>query len=333
MRKIKDFFTNTTTRLAMSYLLVIMAVSLGFTNTLYQLTGKVLEGQLRIPEIVVTDPRGGMPTVRDIDEVIESIKRRQLALTVQVNASVFIIGAIVSYLLARRTLRPIEEMIDTQIQFVSDAAHELRTPLATLQTTNEVTLRTRKNAPQYVKDILQDNIDETVKLRTLTDTLLNLAKIENDIVLTPTPLSDIVNEALAIVADRATTKKITVKHELNEVYVNANQPSLVQALVVILDNAIKYSPENSTVHLTTDAQRRQVYLHIRDEGQGIDPEQIPHIFDRFYKADESRSKQTSTGFGIGLSLAQKIINRHNGKITVTSKLGKGTTFTIRLALA
>src|SRR5207245_715219 len=111
-----------------------------------------------------------------------------------------------------------------------------------------------------------------------------------------------------------------------------DKAALTQALVTLLDNAIKYSPAKSTIHVYAAAHGKYALINVRDEGSGIAPENLPHIFDRFYRADASRNKQQHDGFGIGLALAKKITEQHHGEIIAASTPGKGSTFALKLPL-
>jgi len=119
---------------------------------------------------------------------------------------------------------------------------------------------------------------------------------------------------------------------VDDVIVEADKSSLQKMVVILLDNAIKYTPEKGKVMLSTNQDKRQVLLSVEDTGIGIAKEDLPHVFDRFYRMDQSRSKTNVPGFGLGLSIVKRIVDLHKGSIGVSSAPEKGSTFTVRLPL-
>lgn len=337
--KLKIFLKTTTARLTISYLIIIMIMSLGFSLVFYNTSYRALGRQIPPPNAFGFQTRNTtFGNAQSIDEFLrERVEegRRELAMRlIGLNILILIGGSVVSYYLARRTLKPIEENMEAQNQFVSDASHELRTPLTALQTTNEVALRKSKVSSPEAKEIFQHNVDEVTKLKQLTDSLLNLAKTDNGVTnITLVDISDVVTDALNKVVNTALEKEITVDDNVPKISVRGNKDSLSQAVAIILDNAIKYSPAKSNIQVKAQSDTKYVWVSIKDEGVGIKAVHLPHIFDRFYRVDSSRSKHTVEGFGIGLSLAKKIIEQHNGEIIAASTPGKGSTFTIKLPLS
>lgn len=337
--KVKIFLKTTTARLTLSYLAIIMIMSLGFSLVFYNTSYRALGRQIPPPNAFGLQTRNTLfGNTQSIDKFLRQRVeegRRELAMRlIGLNVLILIGGSAVSYYLARRTLKPIEDNIEAQNQFVSDASHELRTPLTALQTTNEVALRRNKVSSSEAKEVFKHNIDEVTKLRQLTDSLLNLAKTDNGAGnFTPIDISDVVSDALNKVVNTAVGKGITVDDDVPKIRVRGNKESLSQAVAIILDNAIKYSPAKSNIQVAAQEDTKYMWLSIKDEGLGIKAVHLPHIFDRFYRADSSRSKHTTEGFGIGLALAKKIVEQHNGEIIAASTPGKGSTFTIKLPLS
>jgi len=339
---IKRFLNTSTARLAASYLLVIMVMSLSFSIVSYNTSSRALGRQ--IPPTAYYDGNGVRrdparllsPQLNDfLQDRIDEGRHALLARFIMVNLLVLAAGAVLSYYLARRTLQPIEDSMEAQSQFISDASHELRTPLTAIQTTNEVTLRNKKLTLADARQALQQNVEEVVKLKALTDGLLKLARHEAaaEPVHEPVSLQDVASDAFNQVMPGALDKHIAIDDQTRQLMVFGDRQALTQALVILLDNAIKYSPAKSTVYIQTDKKSKQAILSVRDEGPGIRPYDLRKIFDRFYRADQSRSNQHVSGHGIGLALARKIVEQHGGEVSAVSAEGKGSTFSIKLPVA
>jgi signal transduction histidine kinase len=151
-----------------------------------------------------------------------------------------------------------------------------------------------------------------------------------------TPLSSriIAQAALKRVQTQAANRKVKLESRLKDLSLSGDHDSLVQLLVILLDNAIKYSPSGSAVNLTVEGKGGRAVIQIIDHGQGIERQALERVFDRFYRADNSRNKASGTeGFGLGLSIAKMIADVHNAAVTLSSHPGKGTTATVTLPLA
>jgi signal transduction histidine kinase len=242
-------------------------------------------------------------------------------------------SAFAGYMLAGRTLNPIADMVDEQNRFITDASHELRTPLTSLKAEIEVNLRDPNLSLDQTKSILKSNLEEVNSLQVLSDGLIRLTQYQqgqNELSFTTVQLSIVIKEAIRKVTNAAKTKHITITNDIRSVNLEGNQTSLTELFVIFLDNAIKYSPKQKTIHLTGKKNNGHIIIEITDQGIGIDEKDIPHLFDRFYRADKSRTKNAAPGYGLGLAIAKQIVDQHNGTIRVTSQLKKGTTFTIEL---
>lgn len=320
------------------YLIIITLISLFFSVLIYRgLTGE-LERGLRIQAYRVLNPGLYPPTYlvqsqsRYDPQILEETERRILFYLFTVNLVVIGLAGVAGYFLAGLTLRPIEEMTREQTRFVADASHELRTPLTAMKTSTEVALRDKKIDLKATKEILTDNLLQVDKMQALTTSLLTLANYEEGISTTfePVDLYFVANEALKTVEPVAKEKKIKIKKDLNPAVVPGDLSSLIELLEILLDNAIKYSPQDSEINLTTEMAEGRAQVAVKDRGIGMEENDQEHIFDRFYRAETSRGKDEVEGYGIGLALAKKIIDLHHGEIKVESKKGKGSTFTVSL---
>jgi two-component system sensor histidine kinase CiaH len=339
LRGVKRFAASATARLAASYLAIIMGLSIAFSFVLYKISA--LELRREIPPTNMFDP--GQSFGNDSHGFHHFFQRRLeegtghlLGRLILLNLFVLLLGAALSYYLARRTLQPIEDAMAAQSRFVTDASHEIRTPLTAVMASNEVALRKPRLTLAQAKDVIRSNVEEMVKLKNLSDGLLSLSK-QDAIPLDrqPVSLQDIAGEALNRILPAAQAKQISVEDTVQAVKVLGDVTSLTQAVVTLLDNAVKYSPSKSAVYLEGGQKGGQGFISVRDEGSGIPAEDLPRIFDRFYRVDPSRTASTeaANGHGIGLSIARQIIEQHQGQIRVSSKPGKGSTLTIQLPLA
>lgn len=225
--------------------------------------------------------------------------------------------------------------MDEQNRFITDVSHELRTPLTSLKSEIEVNLRDKNLTLGDAKKLLNSNFEEVNNLQTLSDNLIKLTqyqKSNGSMVFESINLSDIAKEACRKVANLAKHKNITIKNQIGNQVVEGEKQSLAELLVILLDNAIKYSNKGKTVILKDNVTDQHIVLEVKDQGMGIDESEIEYLFDRFYRADRSRTKDNVTGYGLGLSIAKQIITKHNGNIRIESKVNKGSTFIVNLPL-
>lgn len=328
-------------KLASLYLAIIMLISLFFSVNIYQLSLDELDRGLRHQDV---SQRGGpidlLPKslrkqiLRDQSSVYEEAKTRTFDRLVLTNIFILIGGVTLSYYLARRTLQPIEEAHAAQSRFTADASHELRTPIAAMQTEIEVTLMDPKLTLPKVKKVLLSNLEELVKLTALTEGLLTLAQSENgEINQEKIEIAKLLNDAAGRVLPLAEAKKIKIiNNDKIDAVVIGDNASLTEAVVVLLDNAVKYSPEKTEVGIKTVKSDKQVVIKVVDQGMGIKPKDLAHIFERFYRADTARSKTQTEGYGVGLAIAKNIVELHGGQISAHSQTNKGSTFTIKLPM-
>ena len=334
MTSLRDFFSSATIRLTSWYLLILTILSLLFSGIVYSIAANELhrpvdqgnQGQFGYSYSVLGD-------LEDLRQQREREGKTRLVTSLVVfNAVVIATGGLASYYLAKRTLQPIEEALEAQTRFSSDAAHELRTPLAVMQSEIEIGLRGKKTDPHLQREILESTLDEVGRLRSLTDRLLVLSNLKT-VEVAVTSLDDVATEAINRVIPLAQAKKISIDATVGKQKAIANADVLTDVIVILLDNAIKYSPAKSTITVSAKEQGKYVTFQVTDTGHGIDPADLPHIFDRFYRADTSRSKTNVEGHGLGLSIAKRSIEAMNGSISAVSEVDKGTTFTIRLNTA
>jgi signal transduction histidine kinase len=195
----------------------------------------------------------------------------------------------------------------------------------------EVALKRERSISEY-RDILESSLDEIKKINRILESLLALARFDSDAVSLhkePTDITGLIKEILSDIEILALQKniEITVISETSEMTVNIDRERMRRVFYNIFDNAIKYSSEKGKIEIDIERIDGEVFISITDSGPGISEEDIPYIFDRFYRADKARC---SEGFGLGLSIAKSIVKAHGGNIEVRSVAGSGATFTITL---
>lgn len=337
-------FKSATIKLTGWYLLILVSISLLFSIAIYNIA--TIEVGTRLEQLQSRFELNQTPTIlpqwidADHDPRFNTLRTEQTNRANQnlfealfyVNLLVIGVGGAGSYFLARRTLRPIEEAHEAQSRFTSDASHELRTPLAVMKTELEVALKSKELSHTEVRELLESNLEEVNSLSNLATTLLQLSRLDHD---------NLTKEKLSLTkTTRAVIKKydksgtrINYTSSSKDPFVYANPASLEELITILVDNALKYSPDDSLITIKTTRINKSAQFEITNTGKGISAEALPHIFDRFYRADTSRTKTgAKTGHGLGLSLAKKIVELHSGELSATSAPDHATTFVFLLPI-
>lgn len=335
-------FHNARIKLTAWYLAIILLVSLAFSVVIYTMLSRELDRVSRVQRIrferritaqgqeqIRPEPA---PPVLD-PELIEETKHRVIFILFGINGAILLIAGGLGYVLAGKTLRPIQDMVDEQNRFISDSSHELRTPLTALKSSLEVALRDPNLSLPDAKSLLRDSVVDVDRLQALSDGLLTLAQFQKPVGIgqfRPVSVQQLVTDSVHDVSGLAKQKHIVIHNKGKDGIVEGSPDSLHDTLVILLDNAIKYSPQKSVISVSFGVSDAEMLIRVTDTGIGISADDMPHIFDRFFRSDEARSTGKTHGYGLGLSIAKKIIDAHNGNISVVSKPGKGSTFTVRL---
>ena len=227
----------------------------------------------------------------------------------------------------------IEVSYNSQKQFVSDASHELRTPIAVIQGYAGMLKRWGKTDPEVLEEGISAIAQETDSMKELVDRLLFLARHDKKTLMLEVETFDPL-EVMSEVHREAQMLSAVHRFELSaarDMRVSGDKDMIKQLMRILVDNAIKYTPEGGRISLGMKREKNQCVLSVTDTGKGISAQELPRIFDRFYRCDETRQSHTS-GHGLGLSIARIIVSAHGGKLKVRSKVGAGTTFSVLLAL-
>ncbi len=336
-------FKEARIKLTVWYSVIIMIVSLSFSGIIYVGINKELirvdnlqrEREARLDDLREFLIQNSLPFPLEAQsleiETIEHARLRAIYALGLINVSILVISGIGGYLLAGLTLDPISRMVKEQKEFISNASHELRTPLTSLKTEIEVALRDKKLSSVQAKNILKSNLDDINSMQRLSNYLLKLHRFENsevDMKMDKIDLGNVISRVIKSKGSYAKQNKIRIVKNIAKVYVNGNEDYITELASILIENAIKYSGKAKKIEVST---KKGGFLVVRDFGIGIAKNDLPHVFDRFYRADSSRSKETAEGFGLGLSIAKSITERLGAKIKVQSKMGDGTTFSVQFA--
>ncbi|MBT8202373.1 MAG: PAS domain-containing protein [Acidimicrobiia bacterium] len=227
-------------------------------------------------------------------------------------------------------LRKVEAM---RSDFVADASHELKTPVASIQAVTETLLVAIEEDPVAAKRFAQQLHTTAGRLAQIVGDLLDLSRVESE---QPVKMRDVDLEKLALkevdrISDRAEVVGIDLKTDLTPVVVTASRKDLRLALRNLLENALQHTPAEGTVTVSTSRDGDSATIAVRDTGTGIPRRDVPRIFERFYRVDDARDRE-SGGTGLGLAIVRNAVDMHGGTVAVESELGRGSTFTIRLPI-
>lgn len=261
---------------------------------------------------------------RDQDLLQSSITRYIILFVGAIGAT-----ALISTFLTSKSIKPIKESFEKQKEFVANASHELKTPLTVINTNIDVLLSNGENENtkwlKYIKT-------EVLRMNKLTHDLLYLANVdeENQLLVNTFDASTALESVLLGVEALCFEKELKLTYTLEQKsMIKFNEEQFIQLAMILIDNAIKYTPKKGTIKLDLAKANKNTVISIENSGIGISEVDLPYVFDRFYKSDKSR-KNSNNSFGLGLSIAKAIIENHHGKITVESEPNEYTRFTITI---
>ena len=306
-------------KLTFMYASILCLVSIIFSTIIYSNT--VNSFNIRPIEIFYGKSYNTNEKAKEaINKRDNEIKKELLFHLIVLDSMIIILGTIGSYFLSKKTLKPIEENLELQMEFISNASHELKTPITVISMENEVLLRQKQFSEEELLNQIKSNLEEVQNLSKLVNILLELAR-NNKINLERVKVFDVANDSIEKLSSIAKKKNINILNNITNLEIIANKDILTEVMIIILDNAIKYSDKNTTIKIYSKNNK----ICIEDEGMGIKNEDLKYIFDRFYRADKAHSTE---GYGLGLSLAKHLTSKMKLKISAYNNQDKGSTFVI-----
>ena len=284
----------------------------------------------------IAEPDGTRQIVyvgKDVTALYNGVEKATIIMAI-LGVLALIIATVVGHILSGRAMVPLKLAYEKQRQFAADASHELRTPLAVVMASADLLQNDKSITSPFLKQVIDDVRDEVKKMTKLVSDLLIVARSDNKALklkLSKFDLGAVAAQTARLMQPLADKKNITLNAEnLPKTIVQADEQKIRQLVLILVDNAVKYTPDGGKVTVAfKDAPKGQVMFAVSDTGIGISKDDQSKIFDRFYRVDKARSREMG-GNGLGLAIAQEIINLHQGKISIDSELGKGTTFIVTL---
>ena len=270
--------------------------------------------------------------IRDMTEKIGDMAKGDFSVRAQVKGKSEIAELAASFNIMSEKL---EHLDASRNKFVSDASHELKTPLASMKILVDALLSQPDASRELYEEFLGDISHEIDRLNYVINDLLTLVRMDDsgaESRFVPIQLMDLIDRVYHMLQPLASKQGITLECETEDLTVNGDQTKLQQAFSNLIDNAIKYSPEDTVIKIKLYKKGKNAVVDITDQGIGISEADQAHIFDRFYRVDKARSRG-SGGTGLGLSIVDNIIKQHGGTISVKSALGEGSTFTVELPIS
>jgi len=323
-------FHSATLKMTAWYLGLVMTISLLFSAVLYNVSTNEIARSVHVQSARIYNqfPVFDNDSVLHPSADISSSDHNLLIRLISLNIVVLLLAGLVSYWLARVTLEPIEEAHEQQKRFTADVSHELRTPLTALKMESEVALMSPKISVGELKKTLRSNLEEAEKLERLINNILKLTRLEADELkqnFGRLSAQKVTDAAIKQVEPLASAHQVTIGQKISDESFSGDEDSVTQLLVILLDNAIKYSKSPATVEVEAVKQEDRLVFKVSDHGRGISKGSLEHIFDRFYRSENSRNKKNDqAGYGLGLSIAKMIADVHEAIITVSSEVGQGT---------
>jgi len=314
----------------------IRAALAGQEHLADRVVGGVPVRLLSVPAISEGRVVGAVQVGTSLEPLQQAVSQRATIFVLTGLAGAVLAGA-GSIFLADRAVRPIREALERQRRFLADASHELRTPVAVVRARAEVLARETNGRPTDEKRELLQLTHDADELGELLNDLLDLARLDAGapaIALEPVALTDVAEEIVAQFQPIAAQQGVELTTCLSAVWARANLARLRQVVRALVDNALRHTPAGGRILLETADQGHWAIIRVVDTGEGIAPEHLSRVQDRFYRSDAARARPSSgRGAGLGLSIATELVRLMHGELRIESHVGQGTTLTVHLPLA
>ena len=266
-----------------------------------------------------------------------SVAHKNVTKNILFNIFIFIMGMaiflLISIWLSGYAMRPVKRAWDQQHQFIADASHELKTPLTAILANNNILLSHADSTVEEQKKWIENSQAEAKHMKELVNNMLFLAKSDGEevkILFSEVSLTDLVTDSSLQFEPVAFERGIVMETDITEgISMQGDTTQLRQLIHILLDNACKYADEKGRVDVRLYEHNNAIKLEVANTGKPIPPEDLPHIFERFYRSDKARTQQNQAGgYGLGLAIAHSIVTKHKGTINATSSSASGTKFTV-----
>jgi two-component system sensor histidine kinase CiaH len=241
---------------------------------------------------------------------------------------------IISNYLTNKTVKPIKDTFEKQKQFIADASHELKTPLTIIKTNASLVLSHPDDSIRNQKKWIDYINDQTDRMSILINEMLSLTKLvtdENRLLLSSINMSNIIESMILMFEAVIYESNIDLETSIDkDLFINGDKESIKKLFSIIMDNAIKHTSKNGKIKVSLVNEKNKIKMTINNTGDVIAPDHLERIFERFYRIDSSRDRETG-GYGLGLSIARSIVKQHKGKIYAKSKLGEFTSFIVEIS--
>ena len=295
--------------------------------------GRMTSIMMTSRKILIRDVEQTAYVGKDVTALYSGLQKATYAL-IFLGVLALIIATVIGHIMAGRAIIPMKEAYDKQKQFAADASHELRTPLAVVMASAELLLADKSITNPFLREVIEDLKGEVKKMSKLVSDLLTVARSDNNafkVKFQKLDLGKLLEQNVRMMTPLAEKKKVSlIGADFRKVTIQGDEQKIKQLILILVDNAIKYTPAGGRVFVTLEkAEDDRVIFSVQDSGIGIAREDQEKIFERFYRVDKARSREMG-GNGLGLSIATEILHLHDGRIKVESELGKGTKFTVEL---
>lgn len=317
-------FSQARLKLTGWYLLISLVISLFFSGLIYRAANIELDRFVESQRSLF-EQRWELPPILIDEDLINETRRRFIWRLVILNLGIIGITGVAGYYLSGKVLYPIKVMVNEQKRFISDASHELRTPLTAIKTNLEVTIRDPKLSPE-AKNALTVELEQIEKLRRLSEDLLALSasKVTRKELVN---IDEVVTKVSSALMPLAKKRHIAILYKSGNYSLKTDPVGLERVLTALIDNAVKYNRVGGKIIISTTSKHNRLIIRIKDTGIGISQDDSVHVYERFYRADKSRS---SEGYGLGLAIVDQTVKQLGGEVELESKKGKGTTAIVSL---